>query len=73
MSLGVSKVADNLDSIAENIRQTLSAKDEARGKVLPQCRDAIRHYGNAIQAVHRQKFDLTREQLQSAHNVNIVI
>jgi len=62
-------LADNLDSIAENIRRTLSSKDEAREKVLPRCRDTIRHCSTAIRAVHRQEFDRAKELLQSARNL----
>ncbi len=62
-------MADNLDSIAENIRRTLSSKDEAREKVLPRCRDTIRHCSTAIRAVHRQEFDRAKELLQSARNL----
>ena len=62
-------MADNLDSIAENIRRTLSAKDEAREKVLPMCRDTIRHCSTAIRAIHRQEFDRAEELLQSARHL----
>ena len=60
---------NSLDPIAERIRQTLSAKDEAREKALPLCRDTIRHCSNAIRAVHRQEFDQAAELLQSARNL----
>jgi len=60
---------NSLDPIAEQIRQTLSAKDEAREKALPLCRDTIRHCSNAIRAVHRQEFDQAAELLQSARNL----
>jgi len=60
---------DNLDSIADQIRLSFSAKDAAREKVLPLCREAIRYCSNAIRAVHRQEFDQAKELLQSAHNL----
>jgi translin len=60
---------DNLDSIAEQIQQELSAKDEAREKALPLCREAIRHSSNAIRAVHRQEFDQAAESLKSARSL----
>jgi translin len=47
---------DNLDVIAEQLRRELIARDRAREKLLPLCREAIRHCGNAIRAVHRQEF-----------------
>jgi len=65
----VSGLTDNLDSIAEQIRNSLSAKDTAREKVLPLCREVIRHCSNAIRAVHRQEFNQAKKLLQSAHNL----
>jgi translin len=69
----VSKLTDNLESIAGQIRQNFSAKDEVREKVIPICREVIRHCSNAIRAVHRQEFDLTKEQLKSARNLLVEI
>jgi translin len=60
---------DSLDSIAEQMQQTLSAKDKAREKALPLCRDTIRHCSNAIRAIHRQEFEQAAELLQSARNI----
>ncbi len=65
----MSKLTDNLDSIAERIRQSFSARDAAREKVLPLCREVIRYCSNAIRAVHRQEFDQAKEMLQSARNL----
>ena len=65
----MSGLTDNLDSIASRIRQTFSAKDAARERVLPLCREAIRHCGNAIRAVHRQEFDQAKKLLKSARNL----
>jgi translin len=64
----VSGLTDNLESIASQIREGLSAKDAAREKVLPLCREVIRHCGNAIRAVHRQEFDQAKGLLASARN-----
>jgi len=60
---------DNLESIADQIRQDFSAIDSAREKVLPLCREVIRYCSLSIRAVHRQEFDKTRELLQSARNL----
>ncbi len=60
---------NNLDLIAAQIQQTLSAKDEAREKALPLCREAIRYSSYAIRAVHRQEFDQAAESLQSARSL----
>jgi len=62
-------VTDNLDSIAEELSQILSAKDKAREKALPLCRNTIRYCSQAIRAVHRQEFEQAGELLQSAHNL----
>ena len=65
----MSGLTDNLESIADRIREDFSAKDAAREKVLPLCREAIRHCGNAIRAVHRHEFDRAKGLLQSACNL----
>ena len=65
----MSRLTDNLESIADQIRQTFSAKDAAREKALPLCREVIRHCSQAIRAVHRQEFDQAEKRLQSARNL----
>jgi len=65
----VSGLTDNLDSIAEQIRLSLSARDAARENVLPLCREIIRYSSRSIRAVHRQEFDQAEELLQSALNL----
>jgi len=65
----VNRLTDNLDSIADRIRLSFSAKDAAREKALPLCREAIRNCSNAIRAVHRQEFDQAGELLQQARNL----
>jgi translin len=60
------RLTDNLESIADQIRNTFSAKDAAREKALPLCREVIRHCSQAIRAVHRQEFDQAKTRLQSA-------
>ena len=65
----MSRLTEKLDSIADQIRLSLSAKDAAREKALPLCREAIRHCSNAIRAVHRHQFDRAKELLQSARNL----
>ncbi len=64
----MSGLTDNLDSIANRIRQTFSSRDAAREKVIPLCRETIRHCGNAIRAIHRQEFDQAKELLKSARS-----
>jgi len=65
----MSGLTDNLEPIADKIRDELTAKDAAREKVLPRCRDAIRHCSQAIRAVHRQEFDKARELLKGARKL----
>ena len=65
----MSGLTDNLEPIAEQIRQELTAKDAAREKVLPRCREVIRHCSQAIRAVHRQEFDKAKELLKSARGL----
>lgn len=60
---------NNLDVMAEEIRKELAAKDEAREKMLPLCRDSIRYSSTAIRAVHRQEFGEAAKQIKSAQNV----
>jgi len=62
-------LTDNLDSIANQIRQTFLAKDAAREKTLPLCREVIRYCSTAIRAVHRQEFSQAKELLKSARNL----
>ena len=64
----MSGLTDNLDSIGEQVRSSLVAKDAAREKVLPLCREIIRYCSQSIRAVHRQEFDKAGELLQSAGN-----
>jgi translin len=65
----MTRLTDNLDEFAERIRTTLSNRDTAREKLLPLCRDAIRHCSNAIRAIHRQEMDEARTQLQLARDL----
>jgi len=62
------RLTDNLPAIAERIRAVFSAKDAAREKALPLCRDCIRYCSNAIRAVHRREFAEAKEMLGSAQN-----
>jgi len=65
----VSGLTDNLDSIAEDIRASLTAKDAAREKVLPLCRETIRFCSQSIRALHRQEFQQAEELLKSARHL----
>ncbi|MDO8716349.1 MAG: haloacid dehalogenase [Dehalococcoidales bacterium] len=65
----MSGLTDNLDSIAEDIRAKLTAKDAAREKVLPLCRETIRFCSQSIRALHRQEFQQAEEMLESARKL----
>ncbi len=60
------RLTDNLDAIAEQIRLSFTAKDAAREKLLPLCREVIRYSSTAIRTLHRQEFDPAKEMLGSA-------
>ena len=60
---------NDLDKIAEQLRKDLISKDEAREKLLPLCRDAIRFSSNAIRAVHRQEFKQAGDLLKNARSL----
>ena len=65
----MSRLTDNLESIADQIRQTFSVKDAAREKALPLCREVIRYCSQAIRATHREEFDQAKELLQLARDL----
>ena len=60
---------DNLDIISAQVRENLTAKDNAREKMLPMCREAIRCCSEAIRAMHRQEFDKADDLLGSANKL----
>jgi translin len=62
------RLTDNLDSIAARIRESFSAQDGAREKVLPLCREVIRYSSTAIRALHRQEFEAAGKLLTSARD-----
>ena len=57
---------DNLDKISEQVRHNLTAKDQAREKMLPMCREAIRCCSEAIRAIHRQEIEKAEGLLDDA-------
>jgi len=65
----MTRPTDNLDLITEQIRLSLTAKDAAREKALPVCREAIRFSSISIRAIHRQEFDEARKLLKSAKDL----
>ncbi len=48
---------DELQGIAESVREELSAKDVARDNAVRQSRELIRYCAGSIRAIHRRDFD----------------
>jgi translin len=65
----MARLTENLDAIADNIRAVFSAKDAARERILPLCREVIRYSSTAIRALHRQEFDEARLRLKTARSL----
>lgn len=63
------RLTENLDVIADRIRESFVAKDAAREKVLPICREVIRYSSLSIRALHRQELEKAGEMLQSARKL----
>jgi translin len=60
------KPTENLEVITNNIRLIFTARDQAREKALPLCREVIRYASNTIRAVHRQEISAAVEMLKTA-------
>lgn len=63
------KAAENLDSVVDQLREVLTAKDRAREQALSSSREVIRHASNIIRAVHRHEFTAAGEMLQPAYDL----
>ena len=63
------RLTENLDAITDKIRASFEAKDAAREKVLPICREVIRFSSLSIRALHRQELDKAQELLNSARKL----
>ena len=59
-------ISKTLDTIMERVRDDFAAKNVAREKALPLCREAIRFSANAIRAVHRNDFATAQELVGKA-------
>ncbi|MBM3183083.1 MAG: haloacid dehalogenase [Chloroflexi bacterium] len=62
------KATNNLEAIAEKIRDFFSTRDTAREEVIRLCREVIRYSANAIRAVHRQDQAGAKQLLGFAHD-----
>ena len=65
----MSKISQDLENTAMQIRTYFTAEDEAREKALRLCRQVIRHSASAIRSLHRQEQDKARQLLDSAHEL----
>ena len=59
----------NLDEIAERIRQSFEARTQARDRALSQSRALTRSCSNAIRAVHRDEINAAQENLAEARRL----
>jgi translin len=57
---------DNLEPIAEQIREIFEAKNAARDVAINQSRTLTQHCANAIRAVHRHEWETAQGRLQAA-------
>ncbi len=62
----MSQLSNDLEVIAQRIRESFSAQDAAREKALPLCREVIRYSSITIRSVHRHEFDEARKTLAEA-------
>ena len=60
---------ENLDDIAERIRQSFEARTAARERALAHTRALTRHCANAIRAVHRDEEEFAQQNLVEAHRL----
>jgi translin len=58
---------ENLEVIAERIREALEAKNAARDEALRRSRELIRYCANSIRATHRAEFEKASQLLATAH------
>ena len=56
-------MTNNLNDIAEAVRETMNAKNDARDKAIVQSRELIRHCAGSIRAIHRREWDEVQEKL----------
>jgi len=63
----------NLDTIAEHIRQSFETRTVARDQALARARLLTRHCANAIRAIHRNEPEHAREHLSQAKQITEAI
>ncbi len=60
---------DNLDEIADRIRQSFDVRTAARDKALSQARTLTRYSAHAIRAIHRGESSVTQHNLDEARQL----
>jgi translin len=60
---------DNLEKIAEQVREEFDALTAARDKALAQARTLIRHCSRAIRAIHREEREVANQELSAARKL----
>jgi len=65
----VNDLSNSLEPIAETIRANFIAKDTAREKILPLCREVIRYCSLCIRAIHRQEYNNAVENVSQAQTL----
>lgn len=57
---------NNLEQIADTIREEMEAMNDARDEALARSRELIRHCAGTIKAIHREQWEEARAGLQTA-------
>ncbi len=65
----MSRLSDKLDLIIGPIRKQFAARDEARERILPLCREVIRYSSQVIRTLHRRQFDSAGGKLEKARGL----
>lgn len=60
---------DQLDSIADTIREALERKTRARDAAIARSRETIRHCAESIRAIHRREWDDAQAKMATARDV----
>jgi translin len=60
---------DNLEKIAEQVREEFDALTAARDKALAKARTLIRHCSRAIRAIHREEREVANQELSAARKL----
>lgn len=61
--------SNELNRVIEKIRSSFISKDHQREIIIRQCRDIIRNSANAIRAIHRRDYDLSRQLIKNTETI----